>query len=73
MRSVTIFGVIRPALKQIPATVAGSRVNETIEGDVTLPPLVGGGRPASPEALKLARDDPAAVASVVRAWVSKNE
>ena len=70
---VTIFGVIRPALKQIPATVAGSRVNETIEGDVTLPPLVGGGRPASPEALKLARDDPAAVANVVRAWVSKNE
>ncbi len=71
---VTIFGVIRPALKQTAAAVpAGGRVNETIEGDVTLPPLVGGGRPASPEALKLARDDPAAVANVVRAWVSKNE
>ena len=75
---VTIFGVIRPALKQIPAGAAaagggGGRVNETIEGEVTLPPLVGGGRPASPEALKLARDDPAAVANVVRAWVSKNE
>lgn len=72
---VTIFGVIRPALKAIPAGAAasGSRVNETIEGEVTLPPLVGGGRPASPEALKLARDDPAAVANVVRAWVSKDE
>ena len=69
---VTIFGVIRPALKQIPAAApAGGRVNETIAGEVTLPPLVGGGRPASPEALKLARDDPAAVANVVRAWVSK--
>lgn len=68
----TIFGVIRPALKQAPVAVAtGGRVNETIEGEVTLPPLVGGGRPASPEALKLARDDPAAVANVVRAWVAK--
>ena len=69
---VTIFGVIRPALKQIPAAAStGGRINETIEGEVTLPPLVGGGRPASPEALKLARGDPAAVANVVRAWVSK--
>jgi len=68
---LTIFGVIRPALKTLPAAVAGARVNETIAGEVTLPPLVGGGRPASPESLKLARDDPAAVANVVRAWVAK--
>jgi flagellar M-ring protein FliF len=68
---LTIFGVIRPALRTLPAAVAGARLNETVAGEVTLPPLVGGGRPASPESLKLARDDPAAVANVVRAWVAK--
>jgi flagellar M-ring protein FliF len=81
---VVIFTVIRPALKTMQVRPAGGRagggavgqLNARVENDVALPAPPGvamsatqiGARDA---ALKLARDDPGAVASVVRSWVTK--
>ena len=68
---ITIFGVIRPALKAIPAPASGRSLNETISNDVSLP--APGERQAPPaEVLKMARDDPTTTANVVRSWVSAN-
>jgi flagellar M-ring protein FliF len=75
---VVVFGVIRPAMKSMaPRLPAGGapRLSATVENEVALPApavpqqgtVVGG-----PDAvLKLAKDNPAAVATVVRNWVSK--
>lgn len=76
---ITIFGVIRPAMKAIPksngAATASSpgggpgskgRVNETVQDELSLP------TPNHPQVLQMARDNPAAVASVVRTWVNKD-
>ena len=81
---VVIFTVIRPALKSMHVRPAGARagggavgqLSARVENDVALPAPPGvaisgtqiGARDA---ALKLARDDPGAVASVVRSWVTK--
>ena len=70
---LTIFGVIRPAIKAIPKVPSASelaanreRVNETIGDELTLPGV------NQPQVLQMARENPAAVASVVRTWVNKN-
>ena len=82
---LTIFMVIRPALKTIPAamtasvagagaagkgnTAGGSSnalLNETVGGAVALPP------PSVPEMQRMVRENPAAVAEVVRTWAQKN-
>ena len=75
---IVIFTVIRPSLKALtaPPVVVPPRLNETVKDDLALPAPDGGagaGGPALPNAneaiLKLARDNPAAVANVVRGWV----
>ena len=75
---IVIFTVIRPSLKALtaPPVVVPPRLNETVRDDLSLPAPDGGagaGGPALPNAneaiLKLARDNPAAVANVVRGWV----
>lgn len=69
---VTIFGVIRPALKAIPKPrppvnePPAKLLNETVRDEVSLP------SPNHPQMLQMARSNPDAVASVVRTWVNKD-
>lgn len=70
---LTIFGVIRPALKAIPKPPPlpapeppAALVDETVEDEIALPP------PRHPQVLQMARENPAAVASVVKTWVNKD-
>jgi flagellar M-ring protein FliF len=65
---ITIFGVIRPAIKAIPVPVNRGSLNEMVRNDVSLPALERQAAPA--EVLKMARDDPTTTANVVRSWVS---
>jgi flagellar M-ring protein FliF len=64
---LTIFGVIRPALKTLPGPPPppAPRLSEKVENELVLPP------PTQPQddVLKSARDDPTTVANVVRTWV----
>ena len=75
---IVIFTVIRPSLKALTAAPVAPppRLNETVRDDLSLPAPGGGTAqtgPALPNPndaiLKLARDNPAAVANVVRGWV----
>jgi flagellar M-ring protein FliF len=67
---LAITMVIKPAMKQL-AVVETKRINQSINNDVALPaPESTGQGPV--DVLKLARDDPAMVANVVRGWVSKD-
>jgi flagellar M-ring protein FliF len=70
---IVIFTLIRPALKALARPPApAARVAERVDDPLQLP-LPSGGAAAPParqdEILKIARDNPAAVASVVRSWV----
>jgi flagellar M-ring protein FliF len=70
---LAIFGVIRPALKKLPARPARPGTTAVVGGDVSLPPP-GGPTAALPDpneaTLQMARDNPATVANVVRSWVN---
>jgi len=74
---LAIFGVIKPALKRPPPPPPGSR-GTVVANDVSLPAPGGGpGSPASlaapgpgEDVMRLARENPATVANVVRAWVN---
>ncbi|MFT4099677.1 MAG: flagellar basal-body MS-ring/collar protein FliF [Burkholderiaceae bacterium] len=80
---ITIFGVIRPALKPpkalpAPGGVPG-QLNETVQDDLSLPApqdpaeIAARATAASTEQmLKIAREDPAAVAHVIRTWIGSN-
>ncbi len=64
--------VVRPAMKQLNIQPP-ARVNQSVSNDVALPapvPTNAAGQPV--DVLKLARDDPAMVANVVRSWVTKD-
>ena len=71
---LAIFGVIRPALRR-PAPTAGGRAGagQVVAGDVALPPP---GAPAAAlpnpadDVMRMARENPATVANVVRTWVN---
>jgi flagellar M-ring protein FliF len=70
---LAIFGVIKPALKR-PPPPAGSR-GAVVADDLSLPPPSGStaslGAPGPNEdVMRLARENPATVANVVRAWVN---
>jgi flagellar M-ring protein FliF len=71
---LAIFGVIRPALKRppVPAPRPGSGSSTVVANDVALPPPSDPNALNAPSeaALKLARDNPATVANVVRGWVN---
>ena len=72
---LAIFGVIRPALKRLPAPAPrpGSSSSSTVvANDVSLPPPINLNALSAPSeaALKLARENPATVANVVRGWVN---
>jgi len=77
MALIVIFTVIRPAMKQMaPKATAAGRLNQTVQNDVALPapPSVAEQMAAvgtNDEILRLARENPATVANVVRTWVSK--
>ena len=74
---IVIFTVIRPAMMQMsPKATAAGRLNQTVQNDVALPapPSVAEQMAAvgtNDEILRLARENPATVANVVRTWVSK--
>ena len=66
-----IFGVIRPALKRIPPPPAPSAAT-VVANDVQLPPPSATLPQIGPneDLLRLARENPATVANVVRGWVN---
>lgn len=82
-----VLGVVRPALKAAMTPEApAAKVDAVIDGPEMLPPLAGGNGDEAPgvpllaaplnnnkleAARQLARDNPAAVANIVRSWVSK--
>ena len=71
---LAIFGVIRPALKRPPPPPAGSR-GAVVADDLTLPPPTGAAQTraaanGNDEVVRLARENPATVANVVRSWVN---
>lgn len=70
---LAIFGVIRPALKRPPPPPAASRT-AVVADDLTLPPPGTAAQRAdagpSEEVMRLARENPATVANVVRTWVN---
>jgi len=80
---VLVFSLIRPAVKQMlappPPPEPGSGLNEVVDDGAVLPVLPGGALPqlAAPAnndkliaARNLAKQNPAAVANIVRGWVS---
>ena len=76
---VIVFKLIKPALSVLlappPAPEPGSQINEVVDGGDTppaaLPALEGPGHNAKLEAARaMARQNPAAVASIVSGWVS---
>ena len=85
---VVVFALIRPALKAAttpppaPATPVGGQLDAVVSGDEALPALEGQGVPALDvpkensklvAARALAKENPAAVANIVRTWVSGEE
>jgi len=80
---VLVFSLIRPAVRQMlappPPPEPGSGLNEVVDDGAVLPVLPGGALPqlAAPAnndkliaARNLAKQNPAAVANIVRGWVS---
>jgi flagellar M-ring protein FliF len=79
---VIVFTLLRPALKQVlaPPPVKGAQLDEVVEGGAALPGsgaadkvpmLTGPDNNARLEQMrKMAKDNPAAVANVVRGWVN---
>jgi flagellar M-ring protein FliF len=70
---LALFGVIRPALKRVPpppeAAAPRAGANAVADGTVPLPaPSATAG--ANAEVMRLARENPATVANVVRSWVN---
>jgi flagellar M-ring protein FliF len=81
---VIVFTLLRPALKQVlappPPPAKGAQLDEVVEGDAALPgtaeaeavPMLGGPDNSAriEQMRKLAKENPAAVANVVRGWVN---
>jgi flagellar M-ring protein FliF len=72
---MAILFVIRPALKKPPPPPPGARATAVVADDVALPPPTastpfGQLSGASEEVIRMARENPATVANVVRSWVS---
>jgi flagellar M-ring protein FliF len=72
---MAILFVIRPALKKPPPPPPGPRATAVVADDVALPPPTAGTpfgqlSGASEEVIRMARENPATVANVVRSWVS---
>jgi flagellar M-ring protein FliF len=72
---MAILFVIRPALKKPPPPPPGARATAVVADDVALPPPTastpfGQLSGASEDVIRLARENPATVANVVRSWVS---
>ena len=69
---LAIFGVIRPALRRIPAPPPASGSAAVVANDVQLPPPTPALNQIGPneDLLRLARGNPATVANVVRGWVN---
>ena len=80
---VIVFTLIRPALRAVlapPVPVKGDQLDELLEGDTALPALAApesGNRLAGPDnnarldgIRAMAKDNPAAVANIVRGWVN---
>lgn len=80
---IVIFSVVRPAIRSLaPKPLPAARLSATVENDLALPPpdsaaatAATAETPALPNPndaiLKMARENPAAVAHVVRGWVTK--
>jgi len=80
---VIVFTLLRPALKQVlatPAPVVGAQLDEVVDGVTALPgtvaadsvPMLSGpdNAPRIEQMRKMAKENPAAVANVVRGWVN---
>lgn len=74
---LVIFALIRPALKSFarpaaPATRVAERIDDPLQLPVPAAAADAGAPARREEILKIARDNPAAVAGVVRSWVGTN-
>lgn len=73
---LVIFGVIRPTLKSLssrPRPAAGATITAVVDGPESLPPAaVGQPLKGVDDVRRLAKENPATVANVVRAWVSNS-
>ncbi|MEY4748219.1 MAG: hypothetical protein RIQ60_433 [Pseudomonadota bacterium] len=83
---IVVFGAIRPALKAAAPDKPGDKLDAVVDDENALPALTQAGAPALPapgepldpiaqklfDARKLARENPAAVAHIVRGWVNKD-
>ncbi len=80
---IVFFGMIRPAMKAAlappPAPAPGQQLTAVVDDETALPGAEGGNLPALPApqssqhldaARALAKENPAAVANIVRGWVS---
>jgi flagellar M-ring protein FliF len=75
---VVFFGLVRPAMKVAlappPKPAAGAQLNEVVDDAQALPGMPALPAPKSNEHLQgaraMAKQNPAAVAAVVRGWVS---
>ena len=70
---LAIFGVVRPALKRpVAPPVAPRSASAVVANDVALPAPSAATLPGGPQEdlIRLARDNPATVANVVRNWVN---
>ncbi|MBK7661271.1 MAG: flagellar M-ring protein FliF [Betaproteobacteria bacterium] len=72
-----VLGIIRPAMRQVAASMAASAERDAspapaaLAGASTLSALPGAAPSALADVQRIARDDPATVANVVRTWVAK--
>jgi flagellar M-ring protein FliF len=85
LAALVLLGMVRPAMKalsQAPVVVPGQggQLDAVVSEDPERPPLLASSEPAEPEgptrahlrledARKLTRDNPAAVANIVKAWI----
>ncbi|MFZ9408405.1 MAG: flagellar M-ring protein FliF C-terminal domain-containing protein, partial [Burkholderiaceae bacterium] len=70
---LAIFGIIRPALKAASSPKPATGLSTVVANDVSLPPPTAGTVPSGgpqEDLIRMARDNPATVANVVRSWVS---
>lgn len=72
---LAIFGIIRPALKAARTPAPSAGLSTVVANELNLPPPAAVGTPSGgpqEDLIRMARDNPATVANVVRSWVNNN-
>ena len=72
---LAIFGIIRPALKAARTPAPSAGLSTVVANEINLPPPNSATAPSGgpqEDLIRMARDNPATVANVVRSWVNNN-